>query len=80
VKRNSVLEAKPCQRHALCEKCFAARNPGVEPKRIAHWKARAFRVPCCECGTATDSNIVIKAEPWLVNCRGLAGIHQKAAA
>lgn len=42
--------------HAICTRCWQARNPEREPHRVMDYNT----VQCCYCGTPTDAGIYVR--------------------
>lgn len=59
--------------HAICGKCWAARNNGIIPHQLVD----AASVACCYCGNETTEGIYIREAPEKVPCGGsrIGGVH-----
>jgi hypothetical protein len=59
--------------HLLCNTCWAKRAPLEVPHRLLRYPWR----PCCECGTLTNSGILVRVDIASVKCNGEGPVHEE---
>lgn len=53
--------------HAICDACWAKKNPNHEPGRLKS----AVCEECCYCGNPTIDGIYVRDNPDSLTCKGV---------
>jgi hypothetical protein len=51
---------------AICDLCWLRQFPGKQPVRARNEMGVSDHEQCCYCGTATESGIYMRADPYSV--------------